>query len=287
MFADVSGSTSLYEKLGDQRALTAIEAVLAELRKSTLLQDGRVVKTIGDEVMAVFPSADAAMQAACDMQNRVTGIPQTDGVRLAIRVGFHFGPAIEEAGDYFGDAVNTAARMAGLAKSGQVITNGPTVDSLSPLLKASTREIDAMQVKGKQDEIRIFEVIWHDSADLTALAERELPAATAHEPALTLTYGTHSIKLGADQKSASLGRDAANELMIPDKMASRVHCKIEYRRGKFFLVDQSTNGTYVTVEGDDEVMLKREQFMLRGRGVICLGHASSIDSAEFVAFVSS
>ena len=58
-------------------------------------------------------------------------------------------------------------------------------------------------------------------------------------------------------------------------MASRVHCKIEYRRGQFFLIDQSTNGTYVTVEGDAEIMLKREQLLLRGRGVICLGHSST------------
>jgi adenylate cyclase len=286
MFADVSGSTSLYEKLGDQRALAAIESVLAELRKSTALHDGRVIKTIGDEVMAVFPSVDAAMQAACDMQQRVTAIPQQDGVRLAIRIGFHFGPAIEEGGDFFGDAVNTAARMAGLAKSGQIITSGPTVDALSLLLQASTREIDAMQVKGKQDEIRIFEVIWHDSADLTALAARKAPASMP-EPTLTLTYGTQTVQLGTEQKSASLGRDAANELVVPDKMASRVHCKIEYRRGKFFLVDQSTNGTYVTVDGDSELMLKREQIMLRGRGVICLGHASATDGAELVAFAAA
>ncbi len=284
MFADVSGSTSLYEKLGDQRALAAIEKVLTELRKSTVLQDGRVIKTIGDEVMAVLPSADAAMQAACDMQQRVAALPQIDGVRLAIRVGFHFGPAIEERGDFFGDAVNTAARMAGLAKSGQVITSGPTVDGLSPLLKAATREIDAMQVKGKQDEIRIFEVIWHDSSDLTALASRESLVST-HEATLSLTYSTLTIELGAQKKAASLGRDAGNELVVPDKMASRVHCKIECRRGKFFLVDQSTNGTYVTVESDPEIMLKREQLMLRGRGVICLGHTSGAQDAEIVSFV--
>ena len=179
LFADVSGSTSLYEKLGDQRALAAIDSVLAEMRKSVALQHGRVVKTIGDEVMAVFPSADAAMQAACDMQTRVAAIAPIDNVQLAIRVGFHFGPAIEEGGDFFGDAVNTAARMAGLAKGGQIITSGPTVDALSPLLRKSTRDLDAMAVKGKQDEIRIFEVIWQDSDDLTTLAARESPVARA------------------------------------------------------------------------------------------------------------
>lgn len=285
MFADVSGSTSLYEKLGDQRALAAIESVLAELRKSTALQNGHVVKTIGDEVMAVFPSADAAMQAACDMQNRVAAIPQQENAPLGIRVGFHYGPAIEERGDYFGDTVNTAARMAGLAKRGQIITSGQTAETLSPLLKESTREIDAFHVKGKQDEVRIFEVIWHDTADLTAMAERDLPASS-QASSLTLTYGTLTLKLDADQKSVSLGREAGNDLVVPDKMASRVHCKIEYRRGNFFIVDQSTNGTYVTVDGDAEVLLKREQHMLRGRGVICLGHAALTKDAELVTFVS-
>ena len=284
LFADVSGSTSLYEKLGDQRALAAVESVLAEMRKSIALQHGRVIKTIGDEVMAVFPSADAAMQAACDMQSRVTAIAPIENVRLAIRAGFHFGPAIEEGGDFFGDAVNTAARMAGLAKSGQIITSGATVDALSPLLREATRDLDAMSVKGKQDEIRIFEVIWHDSEDLTMMAARETPVST-HEPTLTLSYGECTLALGAAMPSASLGREATNELVVADKMASRVHCKIEYRRGKFFLIDQSTNGTYVKVEGDAEIMLKREQSMLRGRGIISLGHTSAAADAEIVTFV--
>jgi len=286
LFADVSGSTSLYEKLGDQRALAAVESVLAELRKSVAVQRGRVVKTIGDEVMAVLPSADAAMQAACDMQTRVAALAPIANVRLAIRAGFHFGPAIEESGDFFGDAVNTAARMAGLAKGGQIITSGSTVDALSPLLREATRDLDAMTVKGKQDEIRIFEVLWHDSEDLTTMAARDAPAT--HEPTLTLTYGGHALVLGAARPSASLGREeATNDLVVADKMASRVHCKIEYRRGKFFLVDQSTNGTYVTVEGDVEIMLKREQLMLRGRGVISLGHTSTAADAEIVTFVWS
>jgi len=283
LFADVSGSTALYEKLGDQRALAGIEAVLSELRKAIALHRGQVVKTIGDEVMAVFATADGAMQAACDMQTRIAGIPPTDNLRLAIRVGFHYGPAIEDKGDFFGDAVNTAARMAGLAKGGQVITNSPTVDALSPLLRASTRDLDTMPVKGKQEEIRIFEVVWQDSDDLTALAARELPAGTP-APTLTLNYGNRVLTLGPTQQSASLGRDVGNDLAISDKLASRVHCKIEWRRGKFFLVDQSTNGTYVTFEGDAEIMLKREQLLLRGCGVICLGASAATAGAKCVAF---
>ncbi|HUO43760.1 MAG TPA: adenylate/guanylate cyclase domain-containing protein [Burkholderiales bacterium] len=286
LFADVSGSTGLYEKLGDQAALAAIESVLSELRKSVALQRGRIVKTIGDEVMAVLSTADAAMQAACDMQNRVAAVPPLREMRLAIRVGFHFGQTIEEGGDFFGDAVNTAARMAGLAKAGQIITSGPTVEAMSELLRASTRDLDAMVVKGKREEIRIFEVIWRDSGDLTTLAGAEAPAP-AGEHTLRLIYRGESLTLGPERRAASLGRDTGNDLVIADKMASRVHCRIEYRRGEFFLMDQSTNGTYVKVEGDAEIVLKREQALLRGQGIISLGHSAAAADGETVTFMTA
>jgi len=285
LFADVVDSTGLYERLGDQRALAAIESVLAELGKSVSLQHGRVVKTIGDEVMAVLPSAEAAMQAACDMQNRIAAMPAGGNVQLAIRVGFHFGPAIEESGDFFGDAVNVAARMAALAKGGQIITSGPTVDAMPPLLRTTTRDLDTTSVKGKQDEIRISEVLWQDSDDVTHLAPRETAAAaSAHEPTLTLTCGAGMLTMGAKRAAATLGRGATNDLVVDDKMASRVQVKIQYRRGKFVLVDQSTNGTYVTIEGDAEIMLKREQILLREHGVMSFGRSSKAPGAVIVTF---
>ena len=141
-----------------------------------------------------------------------------------------------------------------------------------------------MSVRGKQDEIHIFEVLWQDGEDLTTMATRETPAS-AHELTLTLTYGDRTLVLGVAQPSASLGREAGNDLVVVDKMASRVHCMIENRRGKFFLTDQSTNGTYVTIEGDAEIMVKREQTMLRGRGVIALRHTANIPGTETVSFV--
>jgi adenylate cyclase len=219
------------------------------------------------------------------MQNRIAAIPAGGNVQLAIRVGFHFGPAIEEAADFFGDAVNVAARMAALAKGGQIITSGPTVDTLPLPLRMTTRDLDSIAVKGKQDEIRISEVLWQDSDDVTHLAPRVTAAsASAHEPTLTLTCGTGMVTMGAKHTAATLGRGATNDLVVDDKMASRVHVKIEYRRGKFILVDQSTNGTYVTFEGDPEIMLKREQILLREHGVMSLGRSSKEPGAVIVTF---
>ena len=139
LFADVSGSTRLYEKLGDKEALHAVERCINRMTRATEQFKGRVIKTIGDEVMAVFDSAEAGMDAASSMQQRVDDLPPVRGIKLAIRVGFHFGPAIEEAKDVFGDTVNTAARMAGLAKAGQIITTADSVAALPALLRIAQR----------------------------------------------------------------------------------------------------------------------------------------------------
>lgn len=281
LFADVSGSTRLYEKLGDKEALHAVERCLNRMTRATEQFKGRVVKTIGDEVMAVFDSAEAGMDAACSMQQRVDDLPPVSGIKLAIRVGFHFGPAIEEGGDVFGDTVNTASRMAGLAKAGQIITTGDTVAALPALLQQSTREIDALSVKGKAEAVRVCEVIWQESDDLTMKSASVTPAPAATR--LVVRHGGEEKVLDASHGVCSLGRDAACDIIITDRRASRSHARIERRRDKFVLIDQSTNGTYVTFDGEAEFALKREEVILRGKGRISFGHACDA-SSEVVEF---
>src|SRR5437016_7428313 len=115
LFADVSGSTALYELLGDKPAAKAIEACLDELRAIVAKQEGQVVKTIGDEIMVVFGNGEAASNAAREMQQRVIALPPTAGVKLAIRIGFHFGLVLDDKGDFWGDGVDTAAGRGALA----------------------------------------------------------------------------------------------------------------------------------------------------------------------------
>jgi class 3 adenylate cyclase len=281
LFADVSGSTRLYESVGDAAALDTIGRCVATMRTACEGHGGRVVKTIGDEVMAVFPGADHAAEAAAEMQARISEQPVVGRVRLAIRVGFHFGPAIEVEGDVFGDSVNTAARMAALAKAEQVILTGQTVDLLSPLLRARVRQIDSLTVKGKHKDIGIFELIWQGpDAELTALATRPI-----HVPArILLRHHEREIELNEAHPSVTLGRDPQNDLVIADRMASRLHARIERRRDKFVLVDQSSNGTFVTIDGEREVSLRREELLLRGRGRVSFGHSYAADPAETLAF---
>jgi hypothetical protein len=215
------------------------------------------------------------------MQARISELPAVGRVRLAIRVGFHFGSAIEVEGDVFGDSVNVAARMAALAKGEQVILSGQTADALSPLLRDRVREIDRLTVKGKHEDIGIFELIWQGpDADLTSLATRP-----ARRPAhILLRHGTREIELHDARPNLVLGRDPQNDVVIADRMASRVHARIERRRDRFVLIDQSSNGTFVTIEGEPEVHLRREDLILRGRGRVTFGHAWRDAADEALTF---
>jgi len=180
LFADVSGSTRMYEELGDARALSAIGHCLGLVRSACDGHAGRLVKTIGDEAMAVFQLADDAAQAAAEMQARVTEQPAVGTQALAIRVGFHFGPAIEADGDFFGDSVNVAARLVGVAHGAQVILSAATAQALSPWLRARTREVTALTVKGKLRDMSVCELVWRDSVDdLTTLSTRVIAAPAA------------------------------------------------------------------------------------------------------------
>ncbi len=281
LFADISGSAKLYESLGDAEALSTIERCLAIIRQACVDSGGRVVKMIGDEVMAVFPAADGAARAATDMQARISVQRTARGAPLAIHVGFNFGPVLEEGNDVFGDSVTVAARLSNLARGGQIFTSAQTMQELPPALRARARSQQAHTVKGKQKDIDLFELVWQE-------AEDELTALSTHvkfRPAqLVLRHGDRQIELSEAAPTLSIGRDMQNDVVIADRKASRMHAHIERRRDKFVLIDHSSNGTYVTLQGEAEIVLRREELLLRFRGQVSFGHAYQDDPSEFLAF---
>ncbi len=282
VFADISGSTKLYDTLGDTLAKQMIDECIDLLRAATVRYGGRVIKTIGDEVMSMLPDADSACLAATDMQLMVSALPIVAGVQRAIRVGFHAGPVIEENGDVFGDTVNLAARMAGLARGGQIMTTRATVDAMSVMLRSSTRPIAALAVKGKGDDVPVCEVLWQAGEELT-MATPSLQAGAGRAD-LQLRFANQVFDMPQGNTTVVLGRDASCDIVVPDRMASRQHARIERRRDKFYLIDQSTNGSFVKVEGEPEIELRREEVMLRASGHIALGHSVLDAAADCVQF---
>ncbi len=287
MFADISGSTRLFEVLGDATARVTVSETLELLTKVIHAHNGTVIKTIGDEIMCTFPTADDSASAATDMQETLeesNDMKDGDGPDIKIRIGMHFGPALLEGGDVFGDAVNVAARMAAQAKGDQIITTKTTIDLLAPVMRASSRFVDRAPIKGKKDDIEIFEIIWQEE-DVTRMATgmlEEMPSIP--QVSLELNYKGQSITINSDKSGLVMGRSQTCDLPVNEKLASRQHVRIELRRNKFFIIDQSTNGTHVKLESSEEAFLRREEMPLNSNGAISLGKSFSENPTEVVEF---
>jgi adenylate cyclase len=282
VFVDISGSTQLYESLGDAPALDRVARVLAILQRVTEESGGRVIKTVGDGLMCAFDAVEAALGAARAMQERIEGRRAMGEFDFGIHVGCHFGSVIANSGDLYGDTVNVAARVAGLARVAQILTTEDTVGRLPIAAREQTRRLDLVPVKGKQVALSIYEVLWQEGEELTMLGTRfglERPAR------LVLRHDGHELAIGdGGPASVTLGRDAGCEIVIADRRASRLHARIERRRDKFVLVDQSANGTWVETRGVDEVVLRREEQILSGQGVIGIGQSPSVEGVARVEF---
>jgi adenylate cyclase len=286
LFADIAKSTNLYETLGDKIAQNLIGTCLSLFSDVTARYHGTVIKTIGDEIMCTFPTADEAVEAGMEMHLALEDMPvadRPDYPHLNIYVGIQWGPVVREGNDVFGDAVNVAARMVAFAKQRQIITTEETVNVLSLEHQASARCIDKTTIKGKSGEISIYEVIW-ERQDVTVMVEDSLDAMTlkAH---MEIQFHDQLVKVDENSPSVSLGRQSHNEVVVNDNRVSRSHARIEYRRGKFVLIDQSTNGTYVVIQGKKKVNLKRDEAQLLGNGIISLGREVDPDSPTAIHYV--
>lgn len=279
LFADLAGSTALYDRLGDLAAQTLIEGVLASLGRCTADHGGEVIKTIGDEVMCSFPAPAAAAEAALRMQ-RESRPPVT------LRIGFHHGAVIRTPGDAFGDCVNQASRLTTAARGGQILVSESAVLSLPPGLSQHVRPYDVDTFKGKDRATHVYELMWEEASDVTRLAARTQPVQRGPGgPRLRIAAGARVVEIGPeDLGNYTLGRDATCALRLHAPLASRIHAALEYRRGKFVISDHSTNGTYVVDKAGREVMIRRESMPLVGSGVISLGCPLAEQTGEVLRY---
>lgn len=283
LFAGVSGSARLHEKLGGAEALRAVDRCLKRVERAVEAAGGRVVKTGADEMMAVFESAEDACQAAIEMQERVMDLPSVSGIKLAIRVGFANGAAHGDDDDLGGETVDEAARLAGLAKPGQVLTSIVTHGLLPASARRSAREV---RLGGGQNPPTVaFEIAIHEAGTAAKLAGGAVAGTEAKAAHLTLRYEDAVIVVDEQNQLLNLGRDAkGNTVLVRDRRASRHHARIEWRGDRVVLVDCSTNGTYVTLTGKPELFLRRGECILRGKGLICFAASASSPDADFAEF---
>ena len=288
LFADVVGSTRLFESLGDQRARAMVAICIDVMRTATEQHHGTVIKTIGDEVMATFPTADDALNAAGQMQKQITAHAELkmDGQPVAIRIGCHFGPVVLETRDVFGASVHTANRMTSQAKAGQIITTSATVERLSPEWRASVRQIDIAMIRGQGGEMALYEVLWQ-TEDVTSM----LPAIALNTRdqrrtlRLRVTVADREAIVDQLHPQVVIGRADESDLIVRGNLISRLHARIEFNRNRFMLTDQSTNGTFVQIVGQEEAFVRRDTIPIKGEGMIGLGKVPDGESPQTLHFV--
>jgi class 3 adenylate cyclase len=282
VFADVVGSTQLYDEFGDTKASETVAVCLDVMKDATHQFDGTVIKTIGDEVMSTFASVDEAMSAAVMMQAQITAQSKKEGsIPVSIRIGCHYGPVVQEQNDIFGAAVHTANRMTSQAKARQIVLSGESVDELGPDLKKQTRQIDVASVRGKIDEVALYEFLWNpeEATSMLPTIEWENRARKAMASKLVLSFRDRTIEINDQNKNINIGRADDNDLVIKGNLISRIHAKLEMRRGKFVLIDQSTNGTFLQNVQGEELFVRRDSTEINGEGTIGLGRAEEPGSS--------
>lgn len=275
LFVDIVGSTALYEMLGDAEAHRAVTATLRRLQQTVAAQGGLVIKTLGDELMCRFAKASDALLAAEAMQ-----IDQAaQGGNLGLRIAFHGGEVLHHEGDLFGDAVNLAARLAALAKPGQILLSQSTAELLDAWMRHATRPVGAATVKGKLQPIELVEALWDRSAELTLIEGSSGTASSARNGAaavrLELRINGRQHVVDATHPRVSFGRDEANDLVIVAAGVSRLHGRIECKGAHFYLQDLSSNGTVVRRPDGLDMLLRRTEHVLQGSGEIQCGPQGS------------
>lgn len=285
LFADICDSTKLYSTLGDVAARAVVDDCLSLIGTVVTRCHGRVIKTIGDEAMCVFPHPDDAVQAACMMQLDV-GANRPGGHVVRLHLGLHYGPVLVEHNDVFGDTVNSAAYLTAAAAPDQILTTAAVEQNLSPALRTSVRPAFRAVLKGSDRESTVYQVIWHnDTAALTDINlrshDRTLPT---DEGSLLVSYRGNTIRMDQAMPSLTVGRGSGCDLVLTEKLASRNHFSIRLLRTHYYLLDTSLNGTFVTMENGDEVHVLRSELMLGGSGKIAVGRTLD-EGAEPITFV--
>jgi class 3 adenylate cyclase len=279
LFADISGSTALYEERGDARARELIATRVDEMRTAIRREGGRVVKSLGDGILSVFPEPGRAVSAAL-------GIAAESGdTTLDAKVGLHHGETIIVARDVFGDTVNTAARIADLAKAREVLMSRTVLEQLPGGYERLVRPVQPVVVKGKKEPLELFAALRFEDtgASETIPTGRNARLVLGGPRAVLLHWRGQEVRADGERPTVTLGRASDNDLAVVVESASRHHAVIELRGGKALLSDQSSNGTVIVASTGSHLKLHREQVPLIGSGTIYLGSGPA-DGVEGVRF---
>lgn len=294
VFTDLTGSTSVFETLGNTRATRAVTQLTHWICSVLQRKGGKVIKTLGDGVLTVFKDASTAVDAVVELQrsHHMNLLQQPLAEHLPIRVGVATGEVEILDGDCYGDAVNIASRLSDLAGPHEIWVNSSELDFASRSNGIRFRLLGPINVRGRVEPCMVHQVEWHEDqstdfitmqGDLEPMHLLAKPDALGQE--IRLSWKEQIKVFRAFDLPVHIGRIRHCEFPIADPRVSRTHARIEWRNGRILLVDVSSYGSWIRFDGArSEVLLRREECALYGHGEIALGSSFSDTSVPTIRF---
>ncbi|QHQ36557.1 adenylate/guanylate cyclase domain-containing protein [Algicella marina] len=277
LIADISGSTPLYEKLGNTAALAEINRCLESLKEVISQTGGEFVSSKGDDVLALFDGPNNALTASIEMLRR-----HAEDV-LSIHAGIYWGEMVHSNENVYGKPVYTAARLASLAKPGEVLLGDQCFQMLSPENKAMLTPIGTLHLKGKPKPTEVHSYVQVGSAFVHTV--------TMHPRAMRIERDSYALLSCGDRKWRisegeifTIGRAEDCTFSLPEAWVSRQHARLTVTRGLVELVDHSSTGSFVINGDQSEIEICRQSIALTGAGSISLGVPHSEPAAMPISF---
>jgi len=293
VFADLTGSTGVFESLGNARATRAITRLTQWMGRVCEDFGGRIVKYLGDGVFIVFSENSKAVEAVTELQRvhreRIRNWPES--LKMRLQMGLARGEIIEQDGDCFGDAVNVASRLSGLSGPDQIFATDTVIQQLPPDSLVRFRCLGALEIRGRTEACVVHRIEWQPevmSESFTVQASLTPPApAQANEPPETIELSWLNVNATFTRAELPifLGRDQEAQFIVQDPRVSRRHARIEWRADKFYLEDVSSYGTWIRFSDSAAVVaLRRQECVLPLEGTIALGASFEDSTVPIVGF---
>lgn len=286
MVADMTGSVSLHQRLNEQEAERVIDRGLKRMTRSIESQGGKVQQVVGDELLARFSQAEAACHAAIDMQQRVADLPPASGHKLSLRVAL---ATTADAAQGESQHITQALRLAALGAAGEILCDA----ALGKMLRGNNAlhfvPLSGRQISGDATPgaagVSPFQLLWSNAGGSALTAEASEPAPAFDQTSrLCLRYLGQTYLVSLQNPVLTTGRDASCGVIVDDRRVSRQHARIERRSDGFYLVDTSTNGSFVSIQGRQEALVRKHDVLLEGCGKICLGSTINDGRSECLEF---
>lgn len=277
MFTDIKGSTAYFEKYGDVAGLMMVHQCNDMLRQVVEKHAGRVVKYIGDAIMAVFEDPRESVLAAIEMENAMGpfNAPRPEADHVFIRIGLNYGVGIVKSNDVFGDVVNVASRVESVASPEQIVISDTLNQQVCRLPDFKIQHLGRYQLKGKEEERDLFEVVWTDKKSPQANVSHTVvlggPKFHVVEPKFKLQHIRKDGSMGAEYAmkdgKLTVGRQGCDASFATDPHLAPQHARFYVDRGQLMVEDISQGaGIFVrlvatyTLQGGDIVMMGRQVF---------------------------